>query len=108
MELIINARKTEIKKFADQIGQEVGEVISSFIQGIYSLPKESESKSVDFTKGDVLLSAIDVARHLNISKAKAYQLIQSGKISSICFDRTLRVRRQDLEEFILQNLRPVL
>jgi excisionase family DNA binding protein len=46
------------------------------------------------------LTAYEIAIVLNISKAKAYQLIQRGEIPDVQFDRTKRVRRQDLDEFI--------
>ena len=50
-----------------------------------------------------LLTAPDIARILNISKGGAYQLIQQGKIPSVQFNRNVRVRRKDLEDFISQN-----
>jgi excisionase family DNA binding protein len=51
-----------------------------------------------------LLTAPDVARILNISKGAAYQLIQQGKLPCIRINRNVRVRPEDLDEFISQNL----
>ena len=51
-------------------------------------------------KANVLLKASDVANILNIGLSKAYQLIQSGDIPAIRFDRTVRVRQCDLVEYI--------
>jgi excisionase family DNA binding protein len=51
-----------------------------------------------------LLTASDVARHLRISKALAYRLIVDGKLPGIRFGRTVRVREQDLNLFIKQNI----
>jgi excisionase family DNA binding protein len=46
-----------------------------------------------------------VAQILRLSKAKAYRLMQTGEIRSIQFDRTTRVRRQDLDEFIKTHMK---
>jgi len=40
-----------------------------------------------------LLTAPDIARILNISKANAYHLIQQGKIPSVRINRNVRVRQ---------------
>jgi excisionase family DNA binding protein len=50
-----------------------------------------------------LLTAPDVARILKISKGAAYKLIQLNQIPSIRINRNVRVRSEDLEEFIIQN-----
>ena len=47
-----------------------------------------------------LLNAADVARVLNISKALVYKLMQSGDIPTVRFNRTVRVREPDLDEYI--------
>jgi excisionase family DNA binding protein len=70
------------------------------------LQMSSKSKPVAVpTQIDRLLTAGDVASRLNISKAKAYQLLQRGEIPCIRMDRTTRVRLADLEAYILQNVR---
>jgi len=51
-----------------------------------------------------LLTASEVARHLKISKALAYKLIAEGKLPGIRFGRTVRVREEDLNSFIRQNI----
>jgi excisionase family DNA binding protein len=50
-----------------------------------------------------LLTAPDVARILNISKGAAYKLIQLNQIPSIRINRSVRVKPEDLDEFISQN-----
>lgn len=51
-----------------------------------------------------LLTAPDVARILNISKAAAYQLIQQRKIPSIRIGRSVRVREEDLTNFVSRQI----
>jgi excisionase family DNA binding protein len=52
-----------------------------------------------------LLTAPDVARILNISKGAAYKLIQLNQIPSVRINRSVRVKQEDLEEFISDNSR---
>jgi excisionase family DNA binding protein len=51
----------------------------------------------------VLLKAIHVAEILNISRSKAYQLMQSGTIPTIRINRSIRVRTTDLIEYIQKH-----
>ena len=53
----------------------------------------------------VLLKAVDVARVLSISRSMAYQLMQRNEIPTVRIGRATRVRPQDLERFIGENLR---
>ncbi len=55
---------------------------------------------------DRLLTARDLAEVLNISKAFAYKLMQTGAIRTVFIGSTRRVRKADLEDFILQNTQP--
>ena len=54
-----------------------------------------------------LLTIQEVADVLRVSKAMAYNLVQSGEIRSVHIRSSRRVRQRDLEEFIEFNLRPV-
>ncbi len=53
-----------------------------------------------------LLTARDLAEILNISKAFAYRLMQTGEIRTVSIGSSRRVRRADLEDFILRNTQP--
>jgi excisionase family DNA binding protein len=50
-----------------------------------------------------MLTGSDIAEILNISKAYAYRLIAEGEISAARFGRTVRVRPEDLEKFIVEK-----
>ncbi len=52
----------------------------------------------------ILLKAEDVAHRLNICRSLAYRLMQQGKIPTVRFNRSVRVRDVDLEEFIGRSL----
>jgi len=47
-----------------------------------------------------LLTADDIAQRLQVSKSLAYALMQRGEIPTVRLGRAVRVRPQDLEEFI--------
>jgi len=51
-----------------------------------------------------LLNGPQVAEILNISRAAAYNLMKRGMLASVRFGRLVRVRPEDLEDFILSNL----
>ena len=51
-----------------------------------------------------LLKANDVAEVLNISSAYVYKLISTGELPSVHIGRSVRVRPQDLDVFIVGNI----
>ena len=53
-----------------------------------------------------LLKAIEVAAILNVSRAMAYRLIQTGEIRSVHIGMARRVRLEDLQWYIEANLYP--
>jgi excisionase family DNA binding protein len=53
---------------------------------------------------DQLLKAEEVARILGISRSFAFLLMRRGDITTVRIGRSVRVRPQDLERFISQNL----
>ncbi len=52
------------------------------------------------TIDEVLLTGTEVAQRLRISRAKVYMLIQRGEIPAVKMGRNVRVRQQDIEEYI--------
>ncbi len=50
-----------------------------------------------------LFTATEVAKILKISKSKTYRLIQLKQIPCVRINRNVRVRREDLEDFVVQN-----
>ena len=53
---------------------------------------------------DKLLTAQEVANLLNVSKAKAYQMMQRGEIASARMGHAVRLRRRDLDDFFQGKL----
>lgn len=48
----------------------------------------------------VLLTAIEIASILKISKGLSYRMIKDGDIPSVRFGRSVRVKQEDLDLFI--------
>ena len=51
-----------------------------------------------------LLTGDEIAEILNVSRSFAYQLMRTGEIPTVHIGRSVRVRQQDLELFIEENL----
>jgi excisionase family DNA binding protein len=71
----------------------------------------NNTKAFEFIPGNTtpkLLTAKEVAEVLNISKAFAYKLMQTGQITTVCIGASRRVRTVDLEDFIRKNTQPQL
>lgn len=51
----------------------------------------------------VLIKATDIAERLQISRAKAYQLLKTGEIPTVRFGGSVRVRECDLAEYIQRS-----
>jgi excisionase family DNA binding protein len=91
------------------------EVVKQFIVAIELLlewieQKENLNSNSNTESGEQdtlethLLTAPDVARILNISKGAAYRLIQLNQIPSVRINSNVRVRPEDLDKFISNNL----
>ena len=65
-------------------------------------------KNYEMTLPGPLLKATDVAGILNISRAFAYKLINTGELRSVVIGTARRVRLIDLERFIQESLEPPL
>jgi excisionase family DNA binding protein len=50
-----------------------------------------------------LLKADEVAKHLRLSKSGAYRLMQTGEIPIVKIGRSVRVREEDLDHFVLNS-----
>jgi excisionase family DNA binding protein len=55
----------------------------------------------------LLMKLDDVAIALGVSRSYAYQLARSGQLTSVKLGRSVRVRPEDLERFIKENLTSV-
>jgi len=51
-----------------------------------------------------LLKARDLAERLSISRSQAFCLMRNGEIPTVKFGKLVRVREEDLENFIRANL----
>jgi len=52
---------------------------------------------------DKLLKGSEVAERLSVSRSKAYQLMKSNQLPTIKIGKNVRVRNEDLEDYILAH-----
>ncbi len=55
--------------------------------------------TLDIEGGETLMTALEIARMLKISKAKVYRLISQGRIPAVRIGRAVRVIPADFREF---------
>lgn len=54
-------------------------------------------------RGEVLLTALEVAQTLHVSRSYAYKLLDKGKLPYIQIGKSRRVHPDDLQKFIQEN-----
>jgi excisionase family DNA binding protein len=64
----------------------------------------SQNQLVDMPKIEKLLKGNEVARLLNISRSRAYILMQTGVIPTVRIGKSRRVRPRDLETYIEHHI----
>jgi excisionase family DNA binding protein len=50
-----------------------------------------------------LLTVSEVSSMLRVSKSKAYSLMKSGELPAVRIGRSVRVREQDVDQFVLDH-----
>ena len=91
---------------SENIGRLVSEIIVDSLTLLWAEKPTSQPSVVrEQPANDKLLNAAEVAKTLGISKAKAYQLMQRKEIPTVCMGRSVRVRQQDLEDYIERQLK---
>ena len=61
---------------------------------------------VDDRLPERLMTAVEVSKLLNISRAFAYKLMKRGKIRTVFIEGARRVRPEDLRTYIEESLHP--
>ncbi len=54
----------------------------------------------DYGKRDSLMTPVELQAWLGCGRTKVYELLQAGQIRSYRIGRLVRVRREDVEEFL--------
>ena len=89
-----------IKMLLDWVKQEK---LSQSIDSIGKLGNDREPIDKKAFDQEQLLKASEVAAILQVSKSKAYMLMQRREIPTVRISRSVRVRRADLDAFIKQS-----
>lgn len=103
MKEIYYEKEKVVNEKIEQAWVQLGKAVAGIVTEIILASKSPEPRG-EAQKSEELLTAVELACLLKVSKAKAYQLIQRGEIPAIQFGRVKRVRRQDLEKFIVDHV----
>ena len=68
--------------------------------------EQIENQFLELPEIEKLLRGNEVARLLNISRSRAYNLMQTGVIPTVHIGKSRRVRPKDLEAYIEKNIYP--
>ena len=100
-----------LQAMAQKMGAQISHVVCAAFVELLVLLREQEKqleasspRTIPLPFMKPLLTAVEVARALNISKAQAYQLIRRQEIRFFSVGKLVRVRREDLETFIQEHL----
>ena len=98
-----------LQAVAQKMGAQISHVVcAAFVELLLMMKEEIKQAEVSSQKSPPtvksLLTAPDVARALNVSKAQAYQLIRRKELRSFSVGKLVRVRREDLDAFIQEHL----
>lgn len=100
--------KAAIQVITGRMSEQISEGMAKSLNEIFILIKENRSPPADnpaaLHSPAELLTAVEVARILKISKALVYRLIQTREIPSFSIGRTVRVRREDLDMFVQSHM----
>jgi excisionase family DNA binding protein len=100
-------QEAAIRIYADRVGERIGRLVSEIIVDSLTLlwaEKRVQSEPIiQQDTGDRLLTVPEVANKLSISKSMAYQMIQRGEIHCVKIGQAVRVRPQDLDDFIARG-----
>lgn len=68
------------------------------------MPFYDDPPEADIEKPIRLLKVSDVARMTQVSPSQVYTMIQEGSLPAVRFGTALRVRPEDLQKFIEDNI----
>ena len=93
------------------LGEKVGELrgrtgrknLYQMNQTSPSEKREPEKQTLQPSDPKPLIKAVEVSKYLKISRSAAYKLMRSGDIPVVNFGRNVRVRLEDLDQFILDS-----
>src|SRR4028118_547034 len=93
-------QQQRLKQTFEALRQSLEEAESALIEYEESMDRNSSTVRPQSRKGLELLSIPEVCQELGMGKSWVYRRIQSGEIPSVKLGRNIKVRREDLEEYL--------
>ena len=102
-----DAALQRLKKALQAHRQALEELEAALLEFEAALPGEGEATERVGGQGLQLLSIAEVCRSLGMGKSWTYRRLKSGEIPSVKLGRSIKVKREDLEEYLeKQRYRP--
>ena len=98
-----------IQAVAQRIGLRVSQEIASALSEMVILMRQTQKTPTTSPATTAapdtpdIMTVGDAAKLLRLSRAKVYRLIQRKELRAILIDRSVRVRREDLDSFVRQH-----
>ncbi len=88
-----------------RVSQEIASALSEMVILIRQTQKIPSTSPAAIASPDTLdiMRVGDAAKLLRLSRAKVYRLIQRKELRAIVIDRSVRVRREDLDRFMQEH-----
>lgn len=88
-----------------QISQEIVSALSEMVILMRQTQKTPTTSPATTAAPDTpdIMTVGDAAKLLRLSRAKVYRLIQRKELRAIVIDRSVRVRREDLDRFMQEH-----
>ena len=99
--MVTNQRLQRLKQALQTQRRAIEELEAALSEVETTLPKNGEpSEHLGSREGLQLLSIAEVCRTLGMGKSWTYRRLKSGEIPSVKLGRSIKVKREDLEEYL--------
>jgi excisionase family DNA binding protein len=103
------SEEAAIQAIAQRIGLRISQEIVAALSDMLILMSQAQKAPTTLPEAIAppdmppIMTVGDAAKLLRLSRAKVYQLIQRKEMRSVMIDRSVRVWREDLDDFVKQH-----
>jgi excisionase family DNA binding protein len=100
------AHNTALQRLKDAIRahrQALDELEEALLEFEAALPRDGEAPEGLGSQNLQLLSIVEVCRTLGMGRSWTYRRLKSGEIPSVKLGRSIKVKREDLEEYLRER-----
>src|SRR5215203_6495138 len=98
-----NPQLLRLKQALQAHRQALEELESTLLEFETRLPDDGETSERPGSQDLQLLSIVEICRTLGMGKSWTYRRLKSGEIPSVKLGRSIKVKREDLEEYLQKH-----